>query len=50
MHHEPQNNLPSMLKNIEVETQALGFAMASGRKTGAFLRTLAAAMAGGSVL
>jgi predicted O-methyltransferase YrrM len=50
MQDEPQNNLPSMLKNIEAETQALGFAMASGRKTGAFLRTLAAVMPGGSVL
>ena len=50
MHDEPQNNLPSLLENIEAETQALGFAMASGRKTGALLRTLAATKPGGSVL
>lgn len=36
MRNKLQNNLSRLLKNIEAETQVLGFDMASDRKPGGF--------------
>lgn len=41
---------PAVLKEIELDTQALGFTMASDRSTGSLLRTLAASKPAGKFL
>jgi predicted O-methyltransferase YrrM len=43
-------NIPTALPDIERETVALGFDMPSQRRTGAFLRTLAASKPAGRLL
>ncbi|MEM1248450.1 MAG: class I SAM-dependent methyltransferase [Acidobacteriota bacterium] len=49
MEDAPQR-LPATLEALEVETERLGFDMASGRRTGALLAQLAASKPGGSAL
>lgn len=50
MNADQISRLPPLLKRIEDDTEALGFGMASDRKTGALLRALAASKPGGKLL
>jgi len=43
-------NSPAVLKDIEAETQAIGFTLSSDQLTGTLLRTLAASKPGGKLL
>ena len=50
MNDDPIVHLPPLLKQIEADTEQLGFKMASERRTGSLLRSLAATKPGGRFL
>jgi predicted O-methyltransferase YrrM len=50
MRNNNEYNPPQIVKDIENETAAVGFTMASDRATGSLLRTLAASKPGGMML